>query len=540
MAVRLPSAITARQLLLVTLLAAALFTRFYRLGTPNECYFDEVYFPTTGTEILKGDATAWDFYGHENTHPPLSKLFMAGGMGIFGHRDLGGADNVCWGDADDAPKKTDPGWAYDAFGWRFFGALAGVGSIVFIYLIARRLFDSEIAGMAAAFLMIFEGLTFAQSRIATPDTYVLFFALGAVYFTITNRFLPSGIFLGAALASKWTAIFTLFPIVLYLLYRYWQTEQGRKPQFLYLYMAPLSLLAFYMGTTVVFGKFLVDEVSGGVFQLRLPEGLFHTALASWMTLWTLAPLAIYLVYRLRQRETGGQVEGFFREAGLAIPLFFIVVPLYVYILTYLPMLLNGHSMGDVFKLQWQMYSFHTTLDASHPYQSPWDTWPILMRPVYFFLGDENEKIYNLGNPIIFWFGLPALAFALWDGVGRLRARLNPETGDVTFSGIRPMLPALFVVLGFLGLWLPWAVQPRIMFIYHYLPALSFVILALAYVVHRAWQDPGGRVVAAAFLAIVAMTFIYFYPHLAAVPVSAGWEESFYWFPNRYADFTSWR
>jgi len=48
-----------------TLVFAALFaillvtvvTRFYRLGEPDRCYFDEVYFPTTAVEILKGDTT---------------------------------------------------------------------------------------------------------------------------------------------------------------------------------------------------------------------------------------------------------------------------------------------------------------------------------------------------------------------------------------------------------------------------------------------------------------------------------------------------
>ncbi|MBI2913709.1 MAG: DnaJ domain-containing protein, partial [Chloroflexi bacterium] len=129
--------ITVAQVLLIALVAAALFTRFWRLDVPADKMFDEVYFPTTAQEILHGNAAAWEFFGHENTHPPLSKVIMAGGMGIFGE---------------------------NSFGWRFPGALAGVGSIIFIYLLGRRLFRNEWVGLIAGFLMTFEGLAFAQSR----------------------------------------------------------------------------------------------------------------------------------------------------------------------------------------------------------------------------------------------------------------------------------------------------------------------------------------------------------------------------------------
>ncbi|MCH8920786.1 MAG: phospholipid carrier-dependent glycosyltransferase, partial [Chloroflexi bacterium] len=285
--------ISARQLLLigllVSLLAAALFTRFYRLGTPGEFYFDEIFFPTTAQEILLGDPDAWEFFGHENTHPPLSKLFMAGGMALLG---------------EDSP-----------IGWRFFGALAGVGSVFFIYLLAKRLFRSEIAGLAAGFLMVFEGLFFVQSRIATPDTYLLFFILGAVYFVISKRPLLSGIFLGAALATKWIALLTLFPIGLFLIYSFFQAERSRRRQFL-------------------------------------------------------------------------------AEATLAVPLFFLLVPFSIYLLTYVPMLFSGHSLGDVWNLNRQAFEFHSNLEATHPYQSPWNTWPIMMRPIFLYVSSGGAVIYS--------------------------------------------------------------------------------------------------------------------------------------------------
>lgn len=428
----LTASLNSRQLLLIGLLigllSLATFTRFWRLGTPGDFYFDEVYFPTTGQEILNGDPAAWEWFGHENTHPPLSKLFMAGGMALFG---------------EDNP-----------FGWRFFGALAGVGAVVFIYLLGSRLFKSEIVGMAAAFLMIVEGLFFVQSRMATPDTYLVFFILGSIYFLVSERPLLSGIFFGAAMATKWTAALTVFPIGLYFVYRFLQTDRSQWRQFL-------------------------------------------------------------------------------TEASIALPLFFLVVPLSIYLLTYVPMLFNGYSLGDVWDLNHLAFDFHRDRELTHPYSSPWREWPLMMRPVFLYVSSSGAKIYSLGNPVIFWLGLPALAFALWQALAGVRAKVDEVTGRFSLSGaLGPEQAALlFVVLTYLGFFLPWAIQPRIMFIYHYLPSLPFLLLALAYVIYRLWQQPLGRTAAVLFLAVAALTFIYFYPHLAAVEVSDSLSESYFWFDS---------
>jgi len=559
MARRVPSPITIGQVLLIALVVAALLTRLVRLGTPGDKMFDEVYFPTTAQEILHGDRAAWEFYYHENTHPPLSKLFMAGGMGILGE---------------------------NSWGWRFPGAVAGVGAIIFIYLLGKRLFRNEWVGLIAGFLMTFEGLAFTQARIATPDTYVVFFLLGSVYFLVSDRFALSGAFWGAAMACKWTALFGVFPIVFYLLYSFRQMERDKADRIAYL--APLGLLAFYLGTSILFGKWLLD---GQSHLPSLSKWVFGPTLLLWMLFFAAAPLAIHFAYR--SRWFGGRQANNGLAASLAsIPLFFVVIPLLVYLSTYIPMLLNHHSLTDVWELNKAAYLFHSTLEATHPNQAPWDTWPILQRPVFFFLGEGNAKVYNLGNPVIFWFGLPALAFALWQGLRGVRAKLDAQTGALSVWGSISYREAalLFVVLTYLALWLPWAIQPRIMFLYHYLNALPFLMLALAYAVYRLWQErssavgalglsvvvglsfvlakviltrldvgsavaviyavaiglamlalaygaqrtwqqPWGRIGAAAFLAVVALTFVYFYPHLAAVAVSTRLDESYYWFAS---------
>lgn len=543
----LPGEITLAQVLFVVILGFAIFTRFWRLGTPDQCYFDEVYFPTQGAEVLRGDKRAWEFYGHENTHPPLSKEFMALGMGIFGQKDYGGGTNGCWPDEGDidAPRRFDANWLYDPFGWRFFGALAGVGAVVFMYLLAKRLFQSEIAGLAGAFFLAVDGLALAQSRIATPDTYVLFFMLGCIYFLVANRFILSGIFFGAAVASKWVAFFAIVPIVLYFIWRF--IERFQETDTSERLRGAERVLAAGLGLAVLGGLVTAAKADGLITSvLDLGAGAVSltdvvagdAALPLLVVLLGLVPALIGLlaiigalafVAAVPELRTMARAR-LYLQTALLFPVFFMLVPVYVYVLTYIPMLMDGYSLGDAWELNRQAYDFHSNLEASHPYQAPWNTWPILARPVFFFLGEGNARIYNLGNPIIFWLGLPALAFVLWQGLRRVRARMDQQTGLLSFSGgVQPAF--LFVVLSYLGLWLPWATQPRIMFLYHYLPALAFLILALAYVIHWLWRGEmrQGRHVAVGVLAAAGLTFLYFYPHLSAMDVPDWLHRSYYWF-----------
>jgi dolichyl-phosphate-mannose--protein O-mannosyl transferase len=527
--------------LLAMILFAAAFTRFYRLGEPPRCYFDEVYFPTTGAEILLGDPEAWQFYGHENTHPPLSKLFMAAGQGLFGRQDSA-VDNSCWGDEEDADRQTDPNWLFNPFGWRFFGALAGVGSVLFTYLIAKRLFNSEIAGLAGGFLLTFEGLAFTQARIATPDTYVLFFVLGTTYFLISQNFLLSGIFVGAAVATKWNAALIVIPILVYLVWYTIRREQ-RLGSDNKLVLADLTFAGGWVLAYLGLGLTAFGFLSTRPDESYSPFSGAVDALGPLLMITGALVMGSYLWLRYRQRLSGGERVPLlsaharaYLGTALIFGVFFVLVPGYVYALTYLPMLANGYGIEDVVRLNRQAYEFHSNLEATHGYQAPWNTWPILMRPVFLFSAvGGNAKIYNLGNPVIFWMALPALGFVTWQGLRGFRASVNGERLALRVRITPRQMALLFVVIGYLGLWLPWAAQPRIMFLYHYLPVLAFAVLALAYAVDWLWHRPErwGRIAAGCFLAAVMITFIYFYPHLAAVDVPQWLDDSYYW-------FSSWR
>ncbi len=85
--------------------------------------------------------------------------------------------------------------------------------------------------------------------------------------------------------------------------------------------------------------------------------------------------------------------------------------------------------------------------------------------------DTTGAIYDTGNLVIFWMGIPALMFA---GIAAWRRR---------------SLSLTVVVLLFVAMWLPWARIDRATFQYHYYTSVPFVVLALAYLLAELWHGP---------------------------------------------------
>ena len=68
-----------------------------------------------------------------------------------------------------------------------------------------------------------------------------------------------------------------------------------------------------------------------------------------------------------------------------------------------------------------MYIYQSTLKATHPYASPWYSWPLMFNPfnaaTHVPLWLESTSLPNglqstivlLGNPALWWFGFAAIA-----------------------------------------------------------------------------------------------------------------------------------
>ncbi len=371
------------------------------LSHKSGTYFDEIYFVRAAEEHLKLE----DPYG-ERTHPPMNKLIIAASIKVFGH---------------------------NPFAWRIAGVIFATLMILLIYDFARRMFNSPRAGLIAAFLLTFGFMHFTQARLATGETFILFFVMAMFYF----------------------------------FYRYWQ-DPSRGGKYLF-----LSLVFFGLG--------------------------FST---KWVVMWSFVGLVLLLlVLKWRKPIHRNEVLWFVGGLGTAVA---------IYMLSYIPYFLAGYDLGGFWDHQLFMFDFHSGLTATHPYSSEWYTWPVMLKPLYIFLGsfgDTTAYISSMGNPALWWAGIPAMIATLW-----LAVRHRNKT-------------AIFIVIPFLTQWLIFIAIGRVLFIYHFYPNVLFMILAITLCIERLWNRYGwGKWAIAGYLALNVACFALFFPAISGLPMSNGYWE----------------
>ena len=124
------------------------------IAWPAEKIFDEIYYARAGEEYLK-HLEIFEF-----THPPLTKLLVTVSMMLFG--GLHGLGDT-------------------AVGWRFLNVVVGALTVIVLYAFAKRLTGSTLFATIAGGMLVADGFHFVQSRIATPEITVAFFALCTIY-----------------------------------------------------------------------------------------------------------------------------------------------------------------------------------------------------------------------------------------------------------------------------------------------------------------------------------------------------------------------
>ena len=406
----------------------------YRSST----YFDEIYFPRTAYESING----YDIY--EVTHPPMGKNIMALGVQIFG---------------------------MNPFGWRFMGTLFGVGLVPLMYLLALKLFKKRTYAFAAAFLMMFDFMRLAQTRLATIDSYSAFFILCMYYFMydyftqksyekkcFAKSLLPllfSGIMFGLGAATKWVCIYT-----------------GVGLAFM-----------FFLAKYLEFDDVLKGRVIGQTKK-------------SWFV-------------------------GNFMPTCFACVIFFIIIPLAIYTLSYIPYMPSSEKglIDIVLENQEYMFEYHSGLTDGHPYGSAWYTWPVNLRPIYYYSGSQanlpngmDTSIVSMGNPLIWWTGLACIfpaGFYAWK---------KRDKG------------MMMAFIGYAVQFLPWVLVTRVCFIYHYFTAVPFIIFMIVYVIKNLIEDGViNKYVVWIYLGLVLALFIAFYPVLTAREVSREYIDSLRWF-----------
>lgn len=429
------------KLILALILLFAAVTRGWRVGNPDKYYFDEVYHAFTAKAYADNDPRGYEWWhqapegvAYEWLHPPVSKLLMGLSIRMFGHH----------------------GWV-----WRLPSVVFGVMVIGGVYWLTKELFGDEGLALVAAFLASLDGLLLAQSRIAMNDIFLVFFVLAALtfYWRWCKKSIPGYTCLDSPKANR----------------------APRSRDF------NLLLAGVFVGLAVATkwsGVFVVGII--GVWELgQLVAGLTKIDWRRWVKL------------------------------GLA----FGVLPMAVYYLSFTQFWLQGHAWRQFVELHKQIWWYETNLEATHPYQSkPWQ-WVLNLKPVWYYVDYTQEgqlgNIYALMNPVIAWGGLVGMVWLVSWGL------LKKERG------------CFYVVLAYLLFWVPWVFSPRIMFFYHYAPAVPLLTVGLGHLVWSLGKADYGvtRVVAGVSLLGAMLMFGYFYPHWTGLLLPKEWVEQYYWFES---------
>jgi dolichyl-phosphate-mannose--protein O-mannosyl transferase len=473
-----------RAAVLTAVLALAAFAvRIWRISYPHDLLFDEAYYPPEAHELLR-----WGYeYNRGYTfivHPPLGKWLIAAGEQLFG---------------------------YDSLGWRIPSAVAGTVAVVVLTRLTRRLTGSTLLGLVAGLLLTLDGFSFTLSRIGLLDVFLQTFVVSAVACLVVDRDrvrqrvregadrmtatgfrlgprgwrIAAGLLFGCACAVKWSGVY---------------------------------FLAFFAVASLLWDR-------GAWRAAGLPR-------PTWPALRRGLPGAAWALGVLPVLTYLASFTGWFRgessqgrhwadqHPNTAFPF----VP---------------GALRSLWHMHGEWLTFHNGLSTPHPWESgPW-SWLVDGRPILLWnpqgLTDSTGRqvvryILMVGTPTLWFLFAPAMLWLVW----RIAARRDQA--------------AVVAALGIAAGWLTWFVNlDRTMFIFYMAPALPFFVLAVTLVLQDVLGTATATGAAAAtpfrrqlglgavclYLAVVAMTFAYFYPVLTGQPLSH--PEWFHrmWFPSWY-------
>ena len=343
------------------------------------------------------------------------------------------------------------------FGWRLLGAVFGVITIVVMYIFAKNMFGKTLVAAGAALLSGFDFMRFVQTRLATIDSYAVLFILLAFFF----------------------------------MYRYITVDADapfRKS------VAPLALSGIFFGLSFAV-KWVGFYAGAGLLVIYIIR------------------LYQLIVHYNEQKKSGFGI--YLTKTLLFSMLFFVIIPVLVYYLSYIPygaargmtleqgMLWNPEFFDIVWKNQVSMFSYHSKLVAEHPFSSTWWQWILNIRPILYVnsaSGELRSTFGSFGNPVVWWAGFVAIVI--------MAVRVFTHNDG----------KAWFILIGYALQLLPWVAVTRIVFIYHYFPSSLFMILALAHIFNTMIErgEQLGKQMVYGFTALTGIIFAMFYPAISGM------------------------
>ncbi len=491
-------------LLVILLLSAGL--RFWGLERFNTLVFDEVYYAKFANNYLTGTP----FF---DGHPPLSKYIIAASIWIAEQLQLG--PNV----GNDLAGTFRTTWSY-----RWSAALTGSFIPIVGTELVRQVSRNQRLALLVGGFMALDGLFLVESRYALNNVYlVLFGLLGQLCFVLAAR------------------------------------TQALRDQ------PPVSPIGWRLGC---WGWLSLSGVNFAAAAAIKWNGLWFLlgAYGCWAIGWlyrlstqTQRPATIQPAKSQAQSLTQLQAPrspSLFWQFGqihpIAIAVCLGILPFLVYALIWLPHLQLNRD-ATFWGLQHQILTYHQNVKSGkdvHPYCSGWWSWLWMQQPIAYFyqVGIDPTRVlpsngavrptgavyavHAMGNPILWWASTVATGGLLLMTIGaiwqRLLAWLNPQVQSRRVMVAADFWFASYVLINYLANLLPWTRVTRCIFLYHYMGASIFSMMALAWWGDRAWRYPALRVWVIALGLLIILAFLFWLPVYLGLPLSAGEYQARMW------------
>lgn len=478
----------------------SLLLRFWGLERFNTLVFDEVYYAKFANNYLTHTA----FF---DGHPPLSKYLIAIGMWLGDRLPFGA------GVGNDLTGSFHKTWSY-----RWLDALLGSVIPVTIAALTYQLSQRRRFALLAGVFCALDGLFLVESRYALNNVFLdLFGILGQLGLLLAARgdrwrrwawMVFAGLFFGASASIKWNGLWFLF------------------------------------GAYGIYGfAWILRWLSRKSSQAELESLEVH-------------PIEPSLAQRITQIHP------------IAILLGLAIVPAIFYYLIWIPHLQQNPGT-HFWSLQKQMLAYHMSsavIGNVHPYCSNWISWLFMLRPVAYFykvginpyevipLNAPNVEappgaliydVHAMGNPFLWWFSTTAIALLgfstisrVWGGLRRWMQQrkkpspnLDPQTEPRSIAGMDRSISffssqefwiAGYLLINYAANLLPWMEISRCAFLYHYMGASLFAMMALAWWCDRAFRFRDRVLARFAWGAIglSVLGFLWWMPIYLGLPLSA--------------------
>jgi len=424
--------------IIVFLIGIGFFTRFFPSSEPTKStVFDESYF----VPQVESYAVRQYFF---DPHPHLGRLFMYYGMKIYNPEAEKKLDATKLGNKVENYKTP-----LDLNGIRFFPKLFGSFLPLIVFLISFELInwkkkeDNYFVPLLVSMFTVFENIFIVESRYALITPFLLFFMSLTILFSLKfykeeNRKLSiiylilSFIALGLSFSTKWFSL-SLVPFILLLICIKQvkkEAKLGGKTKDIFIrYILRVALKVFV-------GVVLVLSIYFSVFAWHFSHITTYTKNAD--------EIADYCPPYLEDLKAGTNKSEFFCKLYSQFQL----------------------------SLKYQKYVPELDFTKEDEIGSKWITWPIMARTISYYWqtdgGGEYAFVYLIGNPINWLLGLV--------GVVILSAKVISDY----FESKKIRFVYILLLLLYFANWIPYAFISRVMYLYHYIPALliSYLIFGV--------------------------------------------------------------